>query len=139
MCGSSRAPAGRARRYYVELLELMHEVTYQTELGQMLDLITAPEHKVDLTKFTLAKYKNIVKYKTAYYSFYLPVAMAMMMAGLQDKKQYDDALLILLEMGEFFQIQDDYLDCYGEPAVRCGGGGGGGSDDGCEYGGGGGG
>jgi farnesyl diphosphate synthase len=36
----------RSKPYYVDLLELLHEVTYQTELGQMLDLITAPEDKV---------------------------------------------------------------------------------------------
>lgn len=107
----------REKIYYVELLELMHEVTYQTELGQMLDLITAPEDKVDLSKFSLAKYKCIVKYKTAFYSFYLPVALAMLMHGITEKKSYDSALLILLEMGEFFQIQDDYLDCYGDPKV----------------------
>ncbi len=101
----------------MDLLELMHETTYQTELGQMLDLLTAPEDRVDLTKFSLAKYKNIVKYKTAFYSFYLPVAMAMHMAGINDAKQHHDALVILLEMGEFFQIQDDYLDCYGDPKV----------------------
>lgn len=46
-----------------------------------------------------------MKYKTAFYSFYLPVAMAMLMAGVKDPKKYDDALAILLEMGEFFQIQ----------------------------------
>jgi farnesyl diphosphate synthase len=64
------------------------------------------------------RYKCIVKYKTAFYSFYLPVAMGMMMSGLDmvdDKPKFDDALAILLEMGEFFQIQDDYLDCYGTP------------------------
>ena len=110
----------KKKAYYVDLLELMHEVTYQTELGQMLDLITAPEHDVDLTKFSLDRYKCIVKYKTAFYSFYLPVAMGMMMAGLSlddDKPKFDNALQILLEMGEFFQIQDDYLDCFGDPKV----------------------
>ena len=107
----------KGKPYYVDLLELLHETTYQTELGQMLDLITAPEFAVDLTKFTLDKYKCIVKYKTAFYSFYLPVAMAMYMAGKMDPAEHKNALEILLEMGEFFQIQDDYLDCYGDPEV----------------------
>lgn len=35
---------------------LFHEqVTYQTELGQLIDLITAPEDSVDLSKFSLEK------------------------------------------------------------------------------------
>lgn len=40
---------------YVDLLELFHEVTFQTELGQLIDLLTAPEDHVDLDKFTLHK------------------------------------------------------------------------------------
>ena len=33
----------------------------QTEIGQLLDLITAPEGKVDLTKFSLDRsVKNII-------------------------------------------------------------------------------
>ena len=127
---------------YLDLIELLHETTYQvrparrgarsaggkkltcgrgpriarasvqTELGQLLDLITAPEDHVDLNRFSMAKYKWIVKYKvrgggtvpacegsrahrayacfarpsrwqTAYYSFYLPVAMAMLLAGTE--------------------------------------------------------
>ena len=51
------------------------------------------------------RYKCIVKYKTAFYSFYLPVAMGMMMAGISGKEKYDNALEILLEMGEFFQVR----------------------------------
>lgn len=107
----------RSRSYYVDILELFHETTHQTELGQMLDLITAPEDKVDLTKFSIEKYKCIVKYKTAFYSFYLPVALAMLLHGVKEDKAFADAKVILLEMGEFFQIQDDYLDCYGAPEV----------------------
>eukprot|EP01135_Chromosphaera_perkinsii_P002557 Nk52_evm73s224 gene=Nk52_evmTU73s224 len=107
----------RDSEYYVDLVELFHEVTYKTELGQMLDLITAPEGVMVLDRFSMEKYKKIVKYKTAFYSFYMPVAMAMMMHGIKDESQYTVAEEILMEMGEFFQIQDDFLDCYGDPEV----------------------
>ncbi|XP_077577844.1 farnesyl pyrophosphate synthase isoform X1 [Stigmatopora nigra] len=107
----------RNQPYYVHLLELFNETSFQTELGQALDLMTAPPGHIDLNRFTMERYKAIVKYKTAFYSFYLPVAAAMYMAGIEDEKEHMNAKLILLEMGEFFQIQDDYLDCYGDPAV----------------------
>jgi farnesyl diphosphate synthase len=45
----------RSESWYVDVLELFHEVTYQTELGQMMDLITAPEDKVDLDRFSMHK------------------------------------------------------------------------------------
>uniref|UniRef100_A0A803XZ24 Farnesyl pyrophosphate synthase n=2 Tax=Meleagris gallopavo TaxID=9103 RepID=A0A803XZ24_MELGA len=103
--------------YYVHLLELFLQTAYQTELGQMLDLITAPISKVDLSQFSEERYKAIVKYKTAFYSFYLPVAAAMYMVGIDSKEEHENAKAILLEMGEYFQIQDDYLDCFGDPAL----------------------
>eukprot|EP00076_Gallus_gallus_P029852 XP_015154135.1 farnesyl pyrophosphate synthase isoform X2 [Gallus gallus] len=105
------------RPYYVHLLELFLQTAYQTELGQMLDLITAPVSKVDLSHFSEERYKAIVKYKTAFYSFYLPVAAAMYMVGIDSKEEHENAKAILLEMGEYFQIQDDYLDCFGDPAL----------------------
>ncbi|TRY59498.1 hypothetical protein DNTS_017885, partial [Danionella cerebrum] len=99
----------RGQPYYVHLLELFTETSFQTELGQALDLMTAPPHKIDLNRFTMERYKAIVKYKTAFYSFYLPVAAAMYMAGIENETEHQNAKTILLEMGEFFQIQT----CYG--------------------------
>jgi farnesyl diphosphate synthase len=101
--------------YYVDLLDLFHEVTFQTEMGQLLDLITAPEDHVDLSKFTLEKHSFIVIFKTAFYSFYLPVALAMYMAGITDERDLKQARDVLIPLGEYFQIQDDYLDCFGKP------------------------
>ncbi|KAG0749184.1 hypothetical protein G6F66_000397 [Rhizopus arrhizus] len=103
--------------YYVELIELFHEVTFQTELGQLCDLITAPEDHVDLSKFSVKKHQFIVIYKTAYYSFYLPVALAMHMVGVKNEEAFKSAHDILIPLGEYFQVQDDYLDCYGAPEV----------------------
>ncbi|KAI8851786.1 geranyltranstransferase [Chytridium lagenaria] len=70
---------------------------------------------VDLSRFSITKHAYIVEYKTAYYSFYLPVALAMRLAGVSSEAAYKQALEILIPLGEYFQIQDDYLDCYGKP------------------------
>lgn len=36
--------------YYIDLVDLLHEATYQTEMGQLIDLITASEGAIDLSK-----------------------------------------------------------------------------------------
>ena len=45
----------RQEPYYVDLFELFQETTFQTEMGQLIDLLTAPEDHVDLSKFSLEK------------------------------------------------------------------------------------
>ncbi|KAH8551438.1 farnesyl pyrophosphate synthase [Umbelopsis sp. PMI_123] len=102
--------------YYIDLVELFHDVSFQTQLGQLCDLITAPEDHVDLSKFSPQKHQFIVIYKTAYYSFYLPVVLALHMAGVHSAEAFKQCHDILIPLGEYFQVQDDYLDCYGDPA-----------------------
>lgn len=86
-----------------------------------MDLTSAPlpgsGEAPDLDRYTMARYKGIVKYKTAYYSFYLPIACAMIMAGVTDAAILAGAEEILVEMGEYFQIQDDVLDAFADPSV----------------------
>ena len=93
--------------YYLDILELLHDVwslvnlysqafliihpfislpyflqvTLQTSVGQAMDLLSAPSpnEKPNIDEFTMRKYNAIVQYKTAYYSFFLPVALAMHM------------------------------------------------------------
>lgn len=100
---------------YRHISKLVHEVAFQTETGQTLDIITKPGE--NFANFTLDRYKAIVKWKTAFYSFYLPMALALHMEDITDPIIHECAKEILLEIGEFFQIQDDYLDCYGDPNV----------------------
>ncbi|XP_043693582.1 farnesyl pyrophosphate synthase 1 [Telopea speciosissima] len=106
----------RERPYYVDLLDLFNEVEFQTSSGQMIDLITTIEGEKDLSRYTLPLHRRIVQYKTAYYSFYLPVACALLMSG-ENLDNHVDVKNILIEMGTYFQVQDDYLDCFGHPDV----------------------
>lgn len=106
-------------KLYTKYVELFFDTQYQTEIGQMYDLRAQPPQdtkagKVDLERFTIGTYNRIVKYKTAYYSFYLPIALGLIVSGVKDEKTFAVSEEILLKMGEYFQIQDDYLDCYGD-------------------------
>uniref|UniRef100_A0A182JX98 Farnesyl pyrophosphate synthase n=1 Tax=Anopheles christyi TaxID=43041 RepID=A0A182JX98_9DIPT len=100
--------------YYPRLLELFNEMKFITTIGQSLDLRSA---KLDVTDYTMDLYKSIVFHKTAYYTFYLPVAMAMHLTGYTDPEMFRQAKTILLEIGQFYQTQDDFFDCFGDPAV----------------------
>ncbi|NWT61232.1 FPPS synthase, partial [Erythrocercus mccallii] len=101
--------------YYLHLLELFLQVSPAPQpLPDFLGLWTSsllPFPRAQALGLNLVpwhRYKAIVKYKTAFYSFYLPVAAAMYMAGINGKEEHENAKAILLEMGEFFQIQENY-------------------------------
>lgn len=96
---------------YVPIMELFHEVTLKTSMGQALDCQSLKGGRPNLDLFTMNRYNAIVKYKTAYYSFQLPVALAMYMAGKFDPEMHRQAKTILLEMGHFFQVQVGELSC----------------------------
>lgn len=87
-------------------------------MGQLLDLTSQPlDVEPDLSRFTIERYRKIVIYKTAYYTFYLSAACAMHLSGVTDEASYKLAETICINIGEYFQIQDDYLDCYGDEKV----------------------
>ncbi|CAL4980698.1 unnamed protein product [Urochloa decumbens] len=104
----------REKHYYMELTELWDEISLQTSLGQMLDLTSTHYGANDIKNYNIQLYHRIVKYKTSYYSFYLPVACALLLYGakLENFRRIRD---ILIDMGIYFQAQDDYLDCFEDP------------------------
>lgn len=113
-------PAGAKRS---ALVEVFQQVSLETQLGQMLDLTSQPQGQKGskiLKNFNLKMYKQIVTYKTACYTFYLPLACAIILtgeAGKSQEKELQTARDICIELGEKFQIQDDFLDCYGKPEM----------------------
>ncbi|KAF9002971.1 isoprenoid synthase domain-containing protein [Cyathus striatus] len=112
----------RCEPYYADVVDLFHETLYITEMGQLLDLVTAPQDVVDLRKFSLERQNLISKYKTAY-SYYFPVALGLTITGIPLPSQvsssssnpYEVAKTILMSMGEYYQVQDDFFDFAGPP------------------------
>lgn len=94
---------------YLKFVELYHETVLETSVGQLIDSL--PKENKDYNSET---YLKIVQMKTSIYTFYLPLA-----AGFIYMNRTDDETLSLLrqfslKIGEYFQIQDDYLDCFGD-------------------------
>lgn len=105
--------------YFTDLVTLMFDTLLRTTMGQCLDLTSSakPGEIPDLSKFTVDKYNSIIDHKTAFYSFSAPIRLGMIISGLLDPCIHQRADVILRRMGQFFQVQDDYLDCFGDPIV----------------------
>ncbi|KAJ9595695.1 hypothetical protein L9F63_013108, partial [Diploptera punctata] len=101
--------------YYMDVLELFHDVSHKSILGQVMDTETRADRS--LQQFTMERYKTITKYKTAYHTFQMPIALALHMAGVRDLETHRQAKSILMEMGQFYQVLADFLNCFGDPEV----------------------
>lgn len=102
---------------YLKLVELFQEVTFRTELGQLLDLSSVDGGAAVLDRFSPQRYYKTIRNKTAFYSFVLPVHAALILAGEDTAEALAESGRAMCKLGDFFQIQDDYLDFYGDPAV----------------------
>ncbi len=96
------------------LKSLFSEVERDTQMGQLLDLTMNWEELMASSGSSMHKYYQMVQYKTAIYSFYLPFACA---AVLLDSTLPAEARDISLQLGTLFQVQDDVLDVFGDPQI----------------------
>ncbi|XP_011292048.2 farnesyl pyrophosphate synthase [Musca domestica] len=96
--------------FYRQILETFHETVFVAACIQSLDLIYA---KNPVNTFNMETYRIMAANKVAYDHFYLPFATALYLAGFSDKTILNQSKNILREVGTFYQIKNDYLDCYG--------------------------
>lgn len=83
--------------------------------GQTTDYLSS---KKSVQDFNIDLYRSIASNKTAFYTYNLPAALGMALANVNLSKQVEEEIHdILLEIGTYFQIQDDFLDCFGDPKV----------------------
>lgn len=106
---------------------ILHKTDFYTTIGQMYDTTSVYDSAklnpdvacpttTDFKEFTLHTYNRIVKYKTAFYTYHCPMLFGLSVT--MQEATVDAALVesIALIMGEYFQVQDDFLDCFGDPA-----------------------
>jgi farnesyl diphosphate synthase len=110
-----------------QILSMFHDVDQKTTIGQLYDVssmfaseLLNPHVKQpttsDYKEFTLAHYQRIVIFKTAYYTYHLPMLLGLEVAEQGHTTDAPEVEKLARVMGEYFQVQDDFLDCYGDPA-----------------------
>ena len=82
-------------------------------MGQLADLVTATEEKLNFDQVSFEEYRFIVNFKNSYYSFFLPATLLLYQPNFATSKNLQQAEKILLLTGEYFRVQDDYLDGFG--------------------------
>lgn len=102
---------------YKHIVDLINEGLLYTSVGQHLDYTMAHRSKNDYSLFTPERYSSIVKYKTSYYTFKMPVCLGLLLANKLDPNTHKQTEKICFEIGHLFQMQDDFIDCFGVEKV----------------------
>ncbi|CDI85839.1 farnesyl pyrophosphate synthetase, putative [Eimeria praecox] len=68
-----------------------------------------------LTAAARSRQQAAARLKTSYYSFWLPTALGLLYSGVSERSILAKAEEICLCTGDYFQAQDDFLDCFGCP------------------------
>ncbi|XP_046387664.1 farnesyl pyrophosphate synthase-like isoform X2 [Ischnura elegans] len=101
--------------YYKDAVQLFLEMSQRYNLGQALDLEARADKS--LSMHTMERYLTIVRNKTAHHSFRAPVTLALFMTGVRDNETHRQVKTIQMEMAQFFQVQNNFLDCYADTKV----------------------
>lgn len=96
---------------YDAYLKILNTVAFHQLIGNYKE--ARLELDQDLFRFDLQNYAKVVKYKRSYFRFYLPLAMAISFAGIQDESLLKDLEKFTLSMGLHYSVTQDYLNCYG--------------------------
>ncbi len=78
-----------------------------------LDLET-PSYFPSIDLYTEEHYYTVVTWKTSYYTIVLPIMCGLLISPLSSLVDHPELKSIAVSIGIYFQVQDDYLDCYGD-------------------------
>jgi len=76
----------------------------KTIMGQCLDLLSTNfGKKPNLDLFTMDQYNSIVKYKTSYYTFILPITIAMHYVSISEFLDMEKEILLYFNTNDIFR------------------------------------
>lgn len=90
---------------YIPVIELFHEVTLKASIGKVCGELFVKNNKPDFEKFTMKRYRTLVRYNNVSNTFVLPVALAMFLARKYNWEMHRQARTVLLETGHFHQVR----------------------------------
>ncbi|KAI9036204.1 terpenoid synthase [Aspergillus affinis] len=99
---------------YLQMVESFQEIALLTESGQENDELVTREP--DPQKWTLGHYESITLLKGGYYSFYLSVLLGLQYVNIATPLNVKQTEATLVPLGQFYQVQNDYLDIFGDSA-----------------------
>lgn len=98
-------------------LKPFSEVAFRTSLGQVLDTLVS-DFSLSIgidRRYSASTYRQICINKNAYYTFYFPVKLGLLLGGQEEPEN----LRVFAETcGYLHQIQDDYLDFFPEKSGK---------------------
>ncbi|XP_059607344.1 farnesyl pyrophosphate synthase-like [Phlebotomus argentipes] len=97
---------------FPRLLDIVNETMFITYMGQHLEISSAHNFK----KMTIKNYEAIAARISSNIIGFFPVAMGMTLAGYKDS-ELGKARSILTELGYIVLIENDFLDCFGDPKI----------------------
>ncbi|KAH9632603.1 hypothetical protein HF086_001846 [Spodoptera exigua] len=104
--------------FYNNLTNYFHEGAYRAVIAEHMDLCSGYNKDMDnIEIFTMNHLRDIAIYKSAYYSFKLPLFAALLL--VKDGKNLATPELhdFCMELGILMQAQDDYLDAFGNETI----------------------
>lgn len=114
------------RENHAQLFRMLHDVHMKTCMGQFYDTTSMIDSTLlrpripqvvttSYRDYTVKNYGLIARFKTSYYTYHLSFLFGLAIGGATGMVSATDVEQLALTVGEYFQIQDDFLDCFGTP------------------------
>jgi farnesyl diphosphate synthase len=97
---------------YFKMVELFHKANFTLQMGQLWDGLV-----VDMKRFSMDEYLSLLRYKACYYGVYLPITLAMEYCEISSDRNKSQVMDLAIDIGQYFQIQNDFLDVFGDTAL----------------------